>query len=258
MITEMVKVWPQNFYTGYVASMCDIREKELLFLENADKRERAVNEFKQAVLACVKRNAARAKRAALSEQPASAVSPKESSEQKNVVQASNNVAGDNANFHPLKRTRSEEELKEKLKKQRADAELDPDSNEANPSESLKRAAEEEIQRYLKVDEIRGADPLVWWRNNRKSFPLIAQLAQELLAVPASSAGAERIFKALAHALSKRRRRLYDHRAESMVFVHENREHFAPEIWKIEQKRQKEKEKQESERAGDPDPSLETD
>jgi hypothetical protein len=38
------------------------------------------------------------------------------------------------------------------------------------------------------------DPLKWWAENRGTFPLLAQVARRLLAIPASSAPAEyRIF-----------------------------------------------------------------
>jgi hypothetical protein len=78
----------------------------------------------------------------------------------------------------------------------------------------------------------------------------------MLAIPASSAGAERVFKSLSLALSKRRRRLRDRHAENMVFIHENREFFAPKQWAVERQRHKLKEERIAREAGDPDPSAE--
>jgi len=40
------------------------------------------------------------------------------------------------------------------------------------------------------------DPLQWWKEHEKSFPRIASLAREYLAVPASSAGVERFFSSV--------------------------------------------------------------
>jgi hypothetical protein len=38
MLDAMEEVWPKNFYTGYIASMCDIRVKQLLFLTDHTKQ----------------------------------------------------------------------------------------------------------------------------------------------------------------------------------------------------------------------------
>jgi hypothetical protein len=78
----------------------------------------------------------------------------------------------------------------------------------------------------------------------------------MLAVPASSAGSERVFKSLSLALSQRRRSLRDRFAESIVFIHENRRHYAPKVWAVEQKRHKEAERRKALLADDPDPSAE--
>jgi hypothetical protein len=230
--------------------MCDIREKDLLFLTNEDKRESANEQFKQAVVACVMRNAALKAAAPLPQQAMRAPA-------RDIADAGAAAGGNKADavmhdFHPLKRSRSEEEFKEQLKRKRAE---EQNAVELDPKVKLKRDVDDEFKRYTNVDEARGEDPLVWWRNNQLSFPLIAQLARELLAVPASSAGAERVFKSLSSTLSKRRRRLYDSKAEAIVFVHENRQLFAPDVWKLEQQRHREKEKKKAQQFGDPDPAL---
>lgn len=154
-------------------------------------------------------------------------------------------------FDPLKRRPDERAFKERLLKEQEEKERANAEQLSNPAAELKRKVEEEVDEYMKVNEIEKGDPLAWWREHRESFPKIAELARELLAVPASSAGAERVFKALSLVLSRKRRRLRDHRAEDLVFVHENREFFAPEIWALEQKRQQRKEQRKAMKAGDP-------
>lgn len=267
MLNEMEEVWPKNFYTGYVASMCDIREKELLFLTDSAKRNRTVKEFKTAVLECCNRQAARSRAVAANAIPAS-----ESNQQASVPEAEQKAqaaapaqvrdqqqppaAGKDQqlfNFNPLKPRKGEQEFKERLMKQRAEEDKASEAHMNDPVVKLEREVDEEVARYVRVGQQESADPLLWWCEHRQEYPRVAQLARTMLAIPASSAGAERVFKSLSLALSKRRRRLHDHHAENMVFIHENREFFAPEIWALEQQRHKAKEQRKAKEAGDPDP-----
>jgi hypothetical protein len=77
------------------------------------------------------------------------------------------------------------------------------------------------------------------------------LAREMLSVPASSAPAERIFKTLAWVLAHRRCKLKDSLAEKIVFIHENRMYYAPEVW--ERERQKLKDEDFKYAQDNPDP-----
>jgi hypothetical protein len=257
ILHEMEKYWPQNFYTGYVASVCDIREKDLLFLMNDEKRTRAFNAFRTAVRRCNERHAeraaARAVPAGLPNAPNTAqqAASAQSAPKPRPVAAEGGAQHPAKPFHPLQRRKNEEEFKERLRKKREEQ----DKQDEDPAIKAQHELDEEVDRYLKIAENREADPLLWWRNNRALFPKIALLAREMLAVPASSAGAERVFKSLSLALSKQRRRLQDQHAENIVFIHENRQFFAPESWEVEQHQQKQEEKRAAEEAGDPDPSV---
>uniref|UniRef100_U9U007 HAT C-terminal dimerisation domain-containing protein n=1 Tax=Rhizophagus irregularis (strain DAOM 181602 / DAOM 197198 / MUCL 43194) TaxID=747089 RepID=U9U007_RHIID len=47
--------------------------------------------------------------------------------------------------------------------------------------------EDEVSRYVKLQDIRVKDdPLMWWLNHRDSFPTLAQLARKYLSIPATS------------------------------------------------------------------------
>lgn len=62
---------------------------------------------------------------------------------------------------------------------------------------LLESIEEEFQRYDLVAQIpSNQDPLVWWKQNEASFPRVASMAREYLAVPASSASVERVFSSV--------------------------------------------------------------
>jgi hypothetical protein len=48
------------------------------------------------------------------------------------------------------------------------------------------------------------DPLGWWKEKEPTYPILAKLAIEYLAIPATSAPSERIWSRLANMLSIRR------------------------------------------------------
>ncbi|GBC17178.1 zinc finger BED domain-containing protein 1-like [Rhizophagus irregularis DAOM 181602=DAOM 197198] len=51
--------------------------------------------------------------------------------------------------------------------------------------------EDEVSRYVKLQDIRVKDdPLMWWLNHRDSFPTLAQLARKYLSIPATSVPSE--------------------------------------------------------------------
>ena len=47
-------------------------------------------------------------------------------------------------------------------------------------------------------------PLIWWKLNHRSFPLLARVARRVLAIPATSASSERAFSEAGLLISKRR------------------------------------------------------
>ena len=65
------------------------------------------------------------------------------------------------------------------------------------------------------------DPLVWWKKNATKFPLLATLAREYLAIPATSAPSERIWSRAARILSLSRASLKPEVAQRIMFVKEN-------------------------------------
>jgi hypothetical protein len=72
------------------------------------------------------------------------------------------------------------------------------------------------------------DPLLFWKNNEYSFPLLAPLAKRFLGVPASSASVERMFNISGHIFTSKRRRTSVYLYENLVFLKLN-EHYLNKI-----------------------------
>ena len=65
------------------------------------------------------------------------------------------------------------------------------------------------------------DPLGWWKVKEPTYPILAKLAIEYLAIPATSAPSERIWSRSANMLSIRRSLMNLGIASRMMFVREN-------------------------------------
>jgi hypothetical protein len=102
----------------------------------------------------------------------------------------------------------------------------------------------ELHRYMR-DETDGAcplhnedesfnDPLKWWSVSSSKYILVADLARVFLAILATFAPSERIWKKAARILSLRRARLQDQLVSRMMFVKENakllRKHILRNSW----------------------------
>ena len=62
------------------------------------------------------------------------------------------------------------------------------------------------------------DPLEWWRTRKNTYPLLATLARRVLAVPATSASAERLFSKAGLTLTDKRNRLSGDSVELLVWL----------------------------------------
>lgn len=64
-------------------------------------------------------------------------------------------------------------------------------------------------------------PVGFWKSHATFFPCLAILAREVMAIPASSAGLERLFSGANRAVTHRRPRLKPSRAEALIYGHAN-------------------------------------
>ena len=63
-----------------------------------------------------------------------------------------------------------------------------------------------------------ACPLVWWQLHHSKFPSIWKLAIHILAIPATTAPAERVFSAAANVINKKRVRLKPETVDLLIFL----------------------------------------
>ena len=96
-----------------------------------------------------------------------------------------------------------------------------------PAEHFLKEPEREVTRYRAASGLamEGAqesgkilypDPLDWWRINAIKFPLLAELARRLLAIPASQAQSERVFSSAGQIVTQTRNRLSSENVELLV------------------------------------------
>ena len=82
--------------------------------------------------------------------------------------------------------------------------------------------ENELTLYLGAGVVsRKEDPLVWWKDNRNQFPILAKLAREYLAIPAMSTPSERIFSSAGYVSSQRKSRLIGEHVNQLVFLNKH-------------------------------------
>ena len=83
----------------------------------------------------------------------------------------------------------------------------------------------EFKKYLNVNRIlytNKPDPLLWWKNHELEYPSVARLARKYLAIPASSAPAERVFSLCKITLEKKRWRMKIEMLEATLMLRCNK------------------------------------
>lgn len=70
------------------------------------------------------------------------------------------------------------------------------------------------------------DPLTWWKNHEKQYPVLATMAKIYLATPASQTSSERLFSCGSHVVSPLRSSLDPNNVEMLVLWCKNKDNFA--------------------------------
>ena len=86
-----------------------------------------------------------------------------------------------------------------------------------------KSVEEEFEQFINFElpPPRNSDPLSWWSLNQSRYPKLASVAKKILAIPATSAPAERIFSKAGWTVNERRSRLSPKLIDKLVFISEN-------------------------------------
>ncbi len=94
------------------------------------------------------------------------------------------------------------------------------SNHSENVSSIDSIIKEQLECYWKCPQINGdsEDPMLWWRNNKGKFPIVAVLARTFLGVPATSASSERIFSKAEQIISKKRSGLSPRKAGLLIWL----------------------------------------
>src|SRR6201990_45153 len=79
-----------------------------------------------------------------------------------------------------------------------------------------------IENYLKLPRLEAdKDQLLWWRDNCKCFPFLAELARTYLECPSTSVASERLFSGAGLIYDEKRTKVSPERAQKLLFLKNN-------------------------------------
>lgn len=82
----------------------------------------------------------------------------------------------------------------------------------------------QVDKYLALPQVPQApnfDLLLWWKEHAHMFPDLARMARQYLALPATSAGVERVFSASGRFNNNLSKRVKEETLEALLTVHQN-------------------------------------
>ncbi|CAF4027150.1 unnamed protein product [Rotaria sordida] len=105
-----------------------------------------------------------------------------------------------------------------------------------------KLAKTEFDRYIedntKIDK--DMNILIYWKNNKSSYPTLAKIAKRILSIPATNTSVERLFSDSGNTITNRRTRLQTSKVNQLLFIRRNlsvlRELFPPSIEQIKKRK----------------------
>jgi len=96
--------------------------------------------------------------------------------------------------------------------------------ESGASSDMGGGVEAMVDRYLSeplIDYKKG-DPLKWWQDNEKRFPLLGNMVRKFLSAPPTSVPSERLFSGVGNLYDEQRNRLSPEHAEMLLSIKYNK------------------------------------
>jgi hypothetical protein len=94
-----------------------------------------------------------------------------------------------------------------------------------PSVPAKNNVEKELENYLTstvtMEGDEKDDILSFWKQNKQLFPLIASIARDILAIPASNTSVERQFSSCKNTITDKRTKLGSEKLNKLIFLKKN-------------------------------------
>uniref|UniRef100_A0A673BN97 HAT C-terminal dimerisation domain-containing protein n=1 Tax=Sphaeramia orbicularis TaxID=375764 RepID=A0A673BN97_9TELE len=83
-------------------------------------------------------------------------------------------------------------------------------------------ADAELTKFLQEDALDAScDPLMWWRDNQKRYPMMANLARKYMCICATSTSSERMFSTAGNTATPERSCLKPQKVNMLVFLARN-------------------------------------
>ena len=102
-------------------------------------------------------------------------------------------------------------------------EIEQDDNNHTISQNVPEIEREfeSFHAMPRVEEKHKVDVLKWWKKHASTFPLLAQLARNVLCIPAASSCSERVFSASGGIINDKRRSLSTQTANQLTLIKVN-------------------------------------
>ncbi len=95
----------------------------------------------------------------------------------------------------------------------------------SPSVTEKNDIDKEFEHYLASTLVMEGDEnddiLSFWRQHKQTFPLIASIARDILAIPASNTSVERQFSSCKNTVTDKRTKLGSEKLNKLIFLKKN-------------------------------------